>query len=433
MTNNNIKTPPEKEITNRALQPSPLSSITDGLALSYAFESWVGHRAPIYYESLSEEYFAIRNSVGLIDVSILHKYLITGKQAEDFVNRFVTRDLRKLKVGRVAYCLWCDEEGMVIDDGTIFRLSSNEFMLTCQESQWEWLLTLQMGMAVEITDMSHEVAAVALQGPMAYALLKKLAETQLEGFEIDDPKNLKPFNIYEWRSGNAASIFEPPANKGMALTISRTGFTGDLGYELWCHRELAPTLWHSLMALGKEFSLKPTGMGALGLTRIEAGFIATNLDFMSSHVATRLHRGRTPFELMMDKLVSFDKPYFNGKSALMRLSGGGDPAVIKKNLRYILHPVDIATKKEAKGSIVYYKKELECGHISSSLWSPTLKRNVGYAEFKAPYGIDLKNELYAEVWTFKEGIFEKTMSPLTLCERPFFAPPRKTKNPPDLF
>lgn len=419
-------------MVERGLESSVLSHVTDKLAKSHAFESWVGHRAPVFYESLSEEYFALRNSVGVIDVSILHKYLITGKDAESYVNRLVTRDMRKVKPQRVTYCLWCDEEGMVIDDGTIFCLSKNQYMLTCQESQWEWLLNLQEGFDVTIKDLSHDVAALAVQGPVAYALLKRLSETKLEGFEIPDIKNLKPFDIMEWRANAGGGFTKPSAQHGMALMISRTGFTGDLGYELWCHRDLVETLWHCLFAVGANLRIKPVGQGALGLTRVEAGFVATNLDFMSSHVASRTGRGRTPFELMMGKLVHFDKPYFNGKDALMRLSGGGDENITRKNLRFVLHPIDIATKKEAKGSIVYYKEKIECGHVTSSLWSPTLKRNVGYAELKAPYGIDKKEKLFAEVWTNKENMFEKVMAPITLCDRPFFNPPRKNQTPPGL-
>lgn len=416
-------------MVDRGLESSILSSTTDPLVKSHAFESWVGHRAPTFYESLSEEYFAIRNSVGMIDVSILHKYIIRGAAAEDFVNRLVTRDMSKIKPGRVTYCLWCDEEGMVIDDGTLFRLRQNEFMLTCQESQWEWLLNLQEGMAVEIEDVSDEIGALAIQGPMSYALLKKLSETKLEGFEIPDIGQMKPFDIVEWKQTATASFMKAGP---MALMISRTGFTGDLGYELWCHKDLAATLWRTLLAVGQHMKVKPTGQGALGLARIEAGFIATNVDFMSSHVATRPHRGRTPYELLMGKLVHFDKPYFNGRSALYRLSGGGDDQVIARNLRYVLHPIDIATKKEAKGSIVYYKEKVECGHVTAALWSPTLKRNVGYAELKAPYGTKVQDKLFAEVWTNKEGIYEKVMAPITLCTRPFFNPPRKNKTPPDL-
>ncbi|MDI9314493.1 MAG: hypothetical protein QM529_07465, partial [Hydrotalea sp.] len=413
-------------MVERGLESSALSHVTDKLVKSHAFESWVGHRAPTFYQSLSEEYFALRNSVGMIDVSILHKYLITGRDATEFVNRFVTRDMRKVAVGRVAYCLWCDEEGMVIDDGTIFHLGKNEYLLTCQESQWEWLLTLQEGFDVTLTDLSRDVAALAIQGPVAYALLKRLHETKLEGFEIPDIGNMKPFDIVEWRGGAGASFMKPGK---MAMMISRTGFTGDLGYELWCHRDLIETLWHSLLAVGKNLRIHPVGQGALGLARVEAGFIATNVDFMSSHVATRPGRGRTPYELLMGKLVHFDKPYFNGKSALWRLSGGGDDAVTKRNMRFVLHPIDIATKKEAKDSIVYHKEKIECGHVTASLWSPTLKRNVGYAEFKAPFGIFEKQNLFAEVWTNKENMFEKVMAPLTLCDRPFFNPPRKNKTP----
>ncbi|MGI9461882.1 MAG: aminomethyltransferase family protein [Alphaproteobacteria bacterium] len=416
-------------LTERGLAPSALSSITDKLAKSHAFETWAGHRAVSYYESISEEYFAIRNSIGMIDVSLLHKYLISGKDALDYVNRLVTRDIRKIKHNRVAYCLWCDEEGMVIDDGTIFHLAGDQFMLTCQESQWSWLLDLREGFDITIEDITHNVATIAIQGPAAYHLLKRLSDTKLEGFEIPDVKNMKPFDCIEWKGDTTARFTK---SGKIALMISRTGFTGDLGYELWCHRDLIETLWHSLLAVGKNLRIQPAGQIALGLARIEAGFIATNLDFMSSHIASRHGRGRTPFELLMGKLVHFDKPYFNGKEALWRLSGGGDKKIIKKNLRFLLQPIDIACKKEAKGSIVYYKEKIECGHITSSLWSPTLKRNVGYAELKAPYGIFKTQHLFAEVWTNKENMFEKVMAPLDLCERPFFNPPRKTQTPPGL-
>src|SRR3546814_494415 len=207
----------------------------------------------------SDIYFAIRNQATLFDVSPMHKDRVTGPDAERVMNRLMTRDVRKIAPGRVGYSLWCDEDGHVIDDGTLFRFGQNDFRLCCQEPQYAWLHDVAWGFDVRIADESEDVAGLSLQGPTSFALLEAAGLGQAAG--------LRPFDVAELAPG---------------LTVSRTGFTGDLGYELWTPAEKALALWDRLWASGHNYGLRPIGYAALDLARIEAGFVVCGTDFKSA-------------------------------------------------------------------------------------------------------------------------------------------------------
>ena len=234
------------------LEPGPFHARLIAHNRQQAWMNWMGYASPSVLDSVEFEYFAIRNQSTLFDISPMRKYVIAGPDAEAVVNRLVTRDIRKLRPGRVAYCIWCDEDGQVVDDGTVFRLSDTELRLCCQEPQLSWLEDIAWGFDVEIRDVSRDIAGLALQGPTSCALLKDLG---LAGIET-----LKPFGIAGFEIADAE------------VTISRTGFTGDLGYELWMAPVDAVRVWDALMAAGKLRGLRVIGYEALEMARIEAGF-----------------------------------------------------------------------------------------------------------------------------------------------------------------
>ena len=387
------------------LLPTPFHARTAALCRANDWGRWAGFKVPDSYGEVELEYFAVRNTATLFDLSPMMKYRITGPDAERFCNRLVTRDLRKLAAGRVAYCLWCDDAGHVLDDGTLFRFSETEFRLCCQERQLVWLLDSAMGFHVEIEDVTEEIAALALQGPTSCAVLKRLG---LSGIET-----LKPFVMRDF------------AFEGGTLTVSRTGFTGDLGYELWVEPGLAEALWDRLMEAGSLHSIRPIGSKALDLVRIEAGFIATNADFKAADQALRRTRGRSPFELGMDWQVSFDKGHFTGRRALLAEKARGS--------RSLLVGLDIEGNKPAAGSLVYHDRKTAAGHVTSAVWSPTCKRNLALAFLNAPYGIEVRDDFWVEIYVLKELKWDKQMVRARIVERPFFNPERRRATPPGDF
>ena len=387
------------------LKPTPFHNRTSALCHTKDWGRWAGYTVPNSYGEVELEYFAVRNTATLFDLSPMMKYRIAGPDAERYLNRLLTRDVRKLKPGRVAYSLWCDDEGHVLDDGTLFRFAEDRFRLCSQERQLVWLTDSAAGYDVEIEDVTEKVAALALQGPTSAAILRRVG---IAG--IDD---LKPFGM-----------IEVPLDGG-SLTLSRTGFTGDLGYELWIEPGLAEPLWDHLMAAGKLHGLRPIGSRALDLTRIEAGFIATNADYVAGDQIIRRTRGRSPFELGLGRLVDFDKGHFNGRRALMAEREVGS--------RYALVGLDIEGNKPADGALVYHKQKTEAGHITSAMWSPTCKRNLALASLKAPYGSEITDDFWVEIYVLKELQWDKQMVRARIVERPFFNPERRRATPPHDF
>lgn len=381
---------------------TPLFDRLNAQSRAKSWAGWAGYLSPLVLDTVEFEYFAIRNQTTLFDISPMHKYRLTGPDALAVLNRLVTRDVSKIRDGRVGYVMWCDEEGMLIDDGTLFRFSDADFRLCCQEPMFTWLLDAAWGYDVQVIDESDRVAAVSLQGPTSWSLL------QQAGF--DAVAGMKPF---DWRE------IEPD------IWISRTGFTGDLGYEIWVPGSKANELWDRLWAVGEHWGLRAIGYDALNICRIEAGFIAAGVDFQPVHAAMRLHRGRTPIELGFGKMVHFDKGHFNGRRALLKQRENGG--------RYALVKIDIAGFKPADGALLYHKKKKEVGFVTSGVWSPTMKSNIGLAELKAPYGTDIVEDIWAEIYVNEEGRWDRRLVPVTLQDKPFFANPRARAMPPRPF
>jgi aminomethyltransferase len=277
------------------------------LCESLNYREWSGYYTVSAYETHHEhEYNAIRNATALIDITPLFKYIVSGKDATRLVNRVIARDINKVKVGQVIYCCWCDEQGKVIDDGTITRLEENRYRWTAAEPNLRWFRQNALGMEVKIEDISEKIAALALQGPTSANLLKRIAEA--------DIANLKYFRMTHGNIG------------GIDVDISRTGYTGDLGYEIWIPWKDAVTVWDAVTREGKKFDLHAAGMLALDVARIEAGLILLDVDYISSKKALIESQKYSPEEIGLGKLVHIEKDHFIGKHALAEEQRRGGPA-----------------------------------------------------------------------------------------------------------
>ena len=380
--------------------PTPFHSRTAAACRTNDWTRWAGYTTVNVYTEVELEYAAIRNRTSVFDLSPMVKYRIAGPDAPSYVNHLVTRNIDKLAPGRVAYVVWCNDDGKVLDDGTLFRFGENEFRLCAQDRHLPWLLDVAIGYNVEIEDVSADVAALALQGPTSCAVLKRFG---LRGIEM-----LEPFCIAEF------------PYRERTLTVSRTGFTGDLGYELWIDPARAEHLWDDLFKADPNHGITPVGSQALDLVRIEAGFIAPHIDFMPAEHAVRHTRGRSPFELGLGWQVDFDKGHFNGRRALLKEKRVGS--------RYQLIGLDVDGNKPARDSLIYYAKRRQVGHIMSAMWSPTCKRNIAIAILEAGRSSMWKN-LWVDIYVKKELKWERIMARGQVVDRRFYKPARRTATP----
>jgi aminomethyltransferase len=272
---------------------------TLALCESMNYREWSGYYTVSVYEMHHEhEYNAIRNSAALIDISPLFKYKVTGRDATKLVNRVISRDINKVAIDQVIYCCWCDPEGKVIDDGTITRLGENEYRWTAADPSLRWFQQNALGLDVKIEDITEQVAALALQGPTSGRLLNAVADVNIT--------NLKYFRVTH---GTIA---------GVSVDISRTGYTGDLGFEIWMPWKDAVKVWDALNTKGKAFDIHPAGMIALDIARIEAGLILIEVDYTSSKKALIDAQTFSPSEIGLGKLVDLKKETFVGREALAR-------------------------------------------------------------------------------------------------------------------
>ena len=251
---------------------------------------WAGYLIAANYANTELEYFAVRNQCGVLDLSPMIKYQISGPDVLAYLNRLFTRDIAKIKNSQVAYVLFCNEHGHTLDDGTLFKFSENDYMFCTQDRHLPWLLDSAIGFDVVIEDKTEKIAALALQGPTSCSVLKQMG---LDGIE-----NLPAFGIQSFSVA------------GNDLLVSRTGFSGDLGYEIWVDPTAAISLWDAMFKAGKNFGIVPFGTSALEILRIEAGFILPHVDFLPANHLIRLNRGRSPFELGFKRLVDFNKGFF---------------------------------------------------------------------------------------------------------------------------
>ncbi|HEY3039270.1 MAG TPA: aminomethyltransferase family protein [Pyrinomonadaceae bacterium] len=385
------------------------------LCESLNYREWSGYYAVSSYEPHHEhEYSAIRNAAALIDISPLFKYRVWGKDATRLVDRIITRDMRKVTVGQVIYTPWCDEHGKVIDDGTVSRLEENTYRWTAADPSLRWFTQNATGMDVQVEDISESVAALALQGPTSGRMLKSLVKDA-------DIENLKYFRVTK---GTIADV---------PVEISRTGYTGDLGYEIWMATDQAVKVWDVLMETGRLFDIHPAGMLALDVARIEAGLLLIDVDFNSSKKALIEEQKYSPFEMGLGRLVHANKNRFIGQAALISEQKLGSPREIVgleidwPEVERLYEEVGLppaVSPIASRVSVPVFKDGAQVGKATSSTWSPTLKKMIALATIKRRYtrpGTQLQFEVTVEA--------KRHRVRAAVVKTPFFNPKRKTATP----
>ena len=396
------------------LKLSPFFDRTSKLNESQEWRRWSGYLSATNYELTHDnEYFAIRTKSALLDISPLKKYLIEGRDALDLLDRLVTRNIKICKIGQVMYTPWCDENGKVIDDGTIQRLSENKFRITSAEPNLDWILHIASGLNVKIKDDSETTAALALQGPNSREILNSISEVSLDGLK------------FFW-------MIDTNFN-GIPVSISRTGYTGDLGYEIWMDSENALLIWDLLLKKGASYGITPAGLHALDIARIEAGLILLDVDYISSRHAIIESRKSSPFELGLGWAVKMKKNDFIGKIALEKELDRGPEwefvgieiewSELESHYRNAGLAPGLPSTAWRTSTPLYYNRN-QVGYATSGTWSPILKRYIALAHLKSDYsqnGTELEFEIKVEH-------FKKTTK-AKVVNTPFFNPERKRSCP----
>ena len=390
---------------------TPFHQRTSPLNRKMQWREWSGYfAAGVYADAHDIEYNAIREAAALIDVSPLYKYLVSGPDALRLVDRVVTRDATKLTVGGVLYTPWCDEHGKVVDDGTIHRLDERLYRWTAADPQLRWLRQNSAGLDVTITEESEATAALALQGPLSRDVL-----------EAATGESFGDLRYFRRRTAKIGAI---------AIDVSRTGYTGDLGYELWIPTEGAVAVWDAVMAAGKAYGIRPAGILALDVVRLEAGLILLEVDYTSSRHAMNPAQNYSPGEIGLGRLVSFEKGDFVGRLALEREAKAGGPA--RRMVGLQLDWYDIEALYDAQGlppglsptvdraPVPVFAGGRQVGRATSRGWSPILKQALALASVPPQY--EAVGSSLAVEWTV-EG--RRGRVGATVVELPFLDLPRK--------
>ncbi len=389
---------------------TPFHSRTSALCASQNWRTWSGYFVASSYDVMHDyEYHAIRNSAGLIDISPLYKYDVRGKDALKLVNRVISRDVAKCAVGQALYGCLCEDDGAVIQDGTVFRLAEAHFRFHLADPSLRWLTLNAAGLDVSIQEVSEHIAALALQGPNALKILQQAVDGDLA--------KLRFFRL------TSAKLLDLP------VIVSRTGYTGDLGYEMWFAAEHAERVWDLLMAQGEAYGIKAAGLLALDVARLEAGFILLEVDYIGAEKAMIATQRYTPFEIGLGWTVDLQKDHFIGAQAL-RLSQQDGPARQVVGLEVGLDDYEYLFKQAGlppqfplvawRGGVPIFKDERQVGHATTGAWSPTLKKYIALATVEKAFvepGTALKMEVLIEYTRRTTGV--------TVVKTPFFDPPRK--------
>jgi aminomethyltransferase len=392
------------------LKTTPFHARTAPLIQGQTWRRWAGYAAASCYEFTHDrEYAAVRNAAALFDVSPLNKYVIEGPDAARLLDRVVTRNVPKAQQGQVLYMSWCDAHGKVIDDGTITRLGEQSYRMTSAEPNLRWLARNAFGMDVRIEEVSERLGALALQGPLSRAVLNAVARDPVDG--------LKYFRMMDNRVA------------GVDIQVSRTGYTGDLGYELWVPAEGALPVWDALTRAGADYGLMPAGIWALDVARIEAGLVMLDVDYHSAHRAMIEAQKSTPFELSLDWSVTLDKAPFNGHRALSAEKARG-PAwrfvgieVDWDTFERLYREVDLTPALPMvawRASVPIYRGGRQVGYASSGVWSPLLKKYLALAHIESPHfapDTPVEMEMTVEHRRLRANARVRRL--------PFFDPPRK--------
>lgn len=395
--------------------PTPFHIRTAPLVESHEWRDWAGFLAAGLYEPSHErEYYAIRNAAALIDVSPLFKYEVTGPDAARLVGRIMTRNIARCAVGQVMYSPWCDEDGQVIDDGTVARLDENHFRITAADPSLRWFQDVGYGLRAQVVNVSDDVAALALQGPLSRAILQQV----VEGMDV---AKLRYFRLGRGEMN------------GRALTITRTGYTGDLGFELWLKPADAAPVWDCLMEVGQRYGLLPTGMAALDIARIEAGLLLADVDYKSALKAVIPDQLSSPYELGLGWAVALDAAAFIGKQALQREKATGskwafvgvqtDWLALEQMFGAKDLPPQVAGRA-SRTAVPLYKPgthgRVQIGQVTSHTFSPILKEYIGIGTVLAEYGrVGAPVEMEFTIEYARQRVRA------TIVKTPFFDPPRK--------
>lgn len=392
------------------LKNTPFHARTAALCMSHAWRRWAGYVVASSYElSHEREYHAIRSAAALLDVSPLYKYAVRGRDAARLLDRVVTRDVARAAAGQVLYTPWCDAAGKVLDDGTVARLDEEDFRLTAADPNLRWLEANATGLDVSIEDVSESTAALALQGPASRSILQRLTDTDLS--------SLKYFRITAAKLGESC------------VTISRTGYTGDFGYEIWVSADDALSVWDALIAAGAPYGITPAGLLALDLARIESGLMLIDVDYVSARKALIESQTSSPFELDLGWTVSLGKAHFVGKPALSREAQRGPQwqltgmEVEWDSLERLYAEVGLAPQLPStawRGSVPIYASGEQAGYATSGGWSPLLKKYIALAHLRSRWaapGTALEMELTVE--------HRRKRAAARVVNKPFFNPERK--------
>jgi aminomethyltransferase len=395
------------------LLTTPFHERTSAICLPQNWRRWAGYLVAGSYElTLDREYWAIRNAAALIDVTPLMKYIIKGRDASRLLNRVITRDMDKLKVGQVYYTPWCDEEGKVIDDGTISRLDETTFRMTSADPSLRWLSMNAVSLEVDITEVTNDVAALSFQGPNSRTILNRCCESPVDG--------LKYFRLMQNKLN------------GMQVTISRTGYTGDLGFEIWMDAKDALAVWDALMEAGRDYGITPVGILAMDMARVEAGLFMIEVDYTSTRHAWIEAQKSSPFELGLDWTVALDKQgYFVGRRALEREKRDGSPwklmglEVEWNGMERLFADAGLPPQIPGiaiRASLPILAGNAQVGYASTSTWSPLLKKYIALTHLQKPYyeaGTNLRMEVTVE--------HHRQHAPAKVVKLPFYEPEWKRK------
>ena len=397
----------EKHDFKQVLQRTPFHDRVEVLNQVKSWSPWNGYQTARVFDTLASEYFAIRSTCSVMDMTPMEKYRVTGPDARKFLDRLVIRDLSKLRPGRVTYVAWCNDDGRVLDDGTIFHLGEAGYRICSQHHQLDWLMMSSLGMDVTIKQETHDIAALAVQGPTSCSVLTAAG--------ISGLPELKPFGILN------------TVLAGFDVMVSRTGFTGDLGYEVWVDPSNALALWDAIFGVKERglYEIRPIGLDALEMVRVEAGFLMPGDDFNTAESTVRADHDRSPFELGLDWILTFDKPYFTGRRALEKEKARAiRRRVIKLTVEGNKPPID---------SFLYDgKKGRHIGTIKTAIWSPILKANLAIADIEYAKGV-VPKEIWAQIYYQKELEWRVKWARCTVSNKPFWVHPRRLQTPPDRY
>lgn len=391
---------------------TPFHERTAALCESHAWKEWAGYLAVRHFGPTPHaEYFAFRESAGLIDVTPLYKYEVRGKDAGRMLSRMMVRDVTALKPGRVTYTCWCDARGKVIDDGTVTRLDDESYFVTAAEPSLLWMTKLSRGLDVTVDDKSADIGCLALQGPTSRDILKRCTDADLDKLRFFGSTKAKLDDV--------------------DVRLTRTGYTGDLGYEVWVAREHALRVWDALMDAGRDYDLLPAGLDALDMTRVEAGFIMLGVDYYSAPHVTIEARRSTPYEIGLGWTVKLDREPFLGQEALKQEAARGpewqlvgiEADWLELEQLYESYGLPPSLPSTAsRTSVPLYSEGQFVGQVTSSVWSPIMKRLVALASVKTPWA-KLGTRLQLE----HTALYERRTVSAHVVEKPFYDPERKRK------